>query len=58
MSIAGLGDLILNEQFLDDSPGHAGITVNALHLTVPTPAGAPLDIIIGQAHADATFPGA
>ncbi|HEV8360747.1 MAG TPA: choice-of-anchor P family protein [Candidatus Thermoplasmatota archaeon] len=52
---AGLGFVILNEQIADAAaPGHAGLTVRAIHAVVLTGI-LDADIIVAEAHADATF---
>jgi hypothetical protein len=70
VELPGIGFVILNEQFCDnsaslaggcgDGAGHAGLTVRGIHLvvTVPeNPAGARpgTEIIVAEAHSDATF---
>lgn len=54
----GVGYVIVNEQFCDSGSasgcaagGSAGITVRTLHVVIP----GVLDVVIGEAHADATF---
>jgi uncharacterized repeat protein (TIGR01451 family) len=61
----GLGFVIINEQICDngadlalncdDGSGHSGLTVRAIHviLTVPDMLGA--EVIVAEAHSDATF---
>jgi hypothetical protein len=48
----GTGQVVINEQ---KSARPGDITVNALHVTVTTPAGA-TDVVIASAHADITCP--
>ncbi len=49
----GTGQIVINEQ---PPSGRSGdITVNALHVTVNTPAG-PVDVVLASAHADITCP--
>ena len=66
IGIPGVGGLILNEQFCDDGSytmthtcvgtgGHAGMTVRALHLIAVVKGNAGIDVIVGEAHSDATF---
>jgi len=67
IEIPGVGFVIFNEQFCDNGAAlpdcggftHAGLTVRAIHLVVTVPDN-PLglrvgDIIIAEAHSDATF---
>ncbi|HEV8359219.1 MAG TPA: choice-of-anchor P family protein [Candidatus Thermoplasmatota archaeon] len=56
--LPGIGFIVLNEQIPDlPSLGHAGITVRAIRLVVTAamPADEPLELIVSQAHAGATF---
>lgn len=61
VALPGIGFVILNEQVPDaTAPGHTGLTVSAVHVVVTKaqnpfnlPVGA--DIIVAQAHSDATF---
>jgi hypothetical protein len=70
VELPGIGYLILNEQFCDnnaslaggcaDGTGHAGLTVRAIHLVVtvpdnPTGARPGTEIIVAEAHSDATY---
>jgi len=68
ITLPGIGFVTLNEQFCDGSatlPGcagatHSGLTVRAIHVVVTNPnaLGVPqgTDIIVAEAHSDATFP--
>jgi hypothetical protein len=70
VELPGIGFVILNEQFCDnnasladgcaDGAGHAGLTVRSIHLVVtvpdnPTGANPGTEIIVAEAHSDATF---
>ena len=71
IDLAGLGFVVLNEQFCDNNgtlanrcangsvTGHAGLTVRGVHLvvTVPNTLGlAPgVEIIVSEAHSDGKF---
>jgi len=70
IALPGIGFVILNEQFCDNSgtlasscsdgtvPGHTGITVRSIHVILLDPAagGTPgVDIIVAEAHSDARF---
>jgi hypothetical protein len=68
IELPGIGFVTLNEQFCDGSSSlpdcggtaHSGVTVRAIHVVVTNPNafGVPLgtDVIVAEAHADATFP--
>lgn len=61
VDLPGIGFVILNEQVADAAaPGHTGLTVSAIHVVITKeknpfnlPVGA--DIVVAQAHSDATF---
>jgi Tol biopolymer transport system component len=57
VDVPGLASLTLNEQIVSNVPGDTNITVNGLHLTtLPTPAGAVLDVIVAQSRCRAVGP--
>jgi hypothetical protein len=71
IELPGIGFVILNEQFCDDGaplpscaggaePGHAGLTVRAIHVVVTVPANpagvaAGGEVIVAEAHSDAAY---
>jgi hypothetical protein len=54
VALPGGAEVIINEQ--QSSPG--SMTVNALHVIIPSLAGVPTDLVISSAHADITCQGA
>jgi uncharacterized repeat protein (TIGR01451 family) len=53
-NVPGLS-IILNEQVTESGVGHAGITVRAIHIHYEPAPGTFVDVIVGEAHADATY---